>query len=75
MCIEDLVPVALGRYIRALLSSMNQAETAGSIAASSSEHQLEKIFALFMEQGNLWPEICGAPEIKSPEISESSLYG
>ncbi|KAJ0030881.1 hypothetical protein Pint_12896 [Pistacia integerrima] len=75
LCIEDLVPVALGRYIRALLSSMNQAEAAGSIAASSSEHQLEKIFALFMEQGNLWPEICGAPEIKSPEISESSLYG
>ncbi|KAK3213035.1 hypothetical protein Dsin_017741 [Dipteronia sinensis] len=75
LCIEDLVPVALGRYIRALLSSMQHGETAVSGAAGSSEHQLEKIFALFMEQGSLWPEICCAPEIKSTEISESSLYG
>ncbi|KAL5850527.1 hypothetical protein ACOSQ4_008540 [Xanthoceras sorbifolium] len=75
LCIEDLVPVALGRYIRALLSSMQHGETAGCGAAGSSEHQLEKIFALFMEQGNLWPEICCAPEIRSAEISESSLYG
>lgn len=75
MCIEDLVPVALGRHIKALILSMHQAETVGSGAARSSEHVLEKLFALFMEQGNLWPEICGLPEIKSIEISESSLYG
>ncbi|KAG6649279.1 calcineurin-binding protein 1 isoform X3 [Carya illinoinensis] len=75
LCIEDLVPVALGRYIKALISSMHQAETVGSGAASGSEHVLEKLFALFMEQGNLWPEICGLPEIKSIEISESHLYG
>lgn len=75
MCIEDLVPVALGRYIRALLSSMHHSGITYSSAGSSSELVLEKIFALFMEQGNLWPEICGAPEIMSPEISESSLYG
>ncbi|KAJ4708134.1 Tetratricopeptide repeat (TPR)-like superfamily protein [Melia azedarach] len=75
LCVEDLVPVALGRYIRALLLTMHQTETAGSGAVSSSEQKLEKIFSIFMEQGNLWPEICGAPEIKSPEISESSLYG
>ncbi|XP_041019240.1 calcineurin-binding protein 1 isoform X3 [Juglans microcarpa x Juglans regia] len=72
---KDLVPVALGRYIKALISSMHQAETVGSGAASGSEHVLEKLFALFMEQGNLWPEICGLPEIKSIEISESRLYG
>ncbi|XP_024034342.1 uncharacterized protein LOC18055037 isoform X1 [Citrus clementina] len=75
LCIEDLVPVALGRYIRALLSSMHHSGIIYSSAGSSSELVLEKIFALFMEQGNLWPEICGAPEIMSPEISESSLYG
>ena len=75
LCIEDLVPVALGRHIKALVLSMNQVETAGADPAFSLEHQLEKIFGLFMEQGTLWPEICCLPEIKSPEISESSLYG
>ncbi|KAE8687620.1 hypothetical protein F3Y22_tig00111013pilonHSYRG00255 [Hibiscus syriacus] len=69
LCIEDLVPVALGRHIKALVLSMNQIETAAAA------DQLEKIFGLFMEQGTLWPEICCLPEIKSPEISESSLYG
>ncbi|KAA8525215.1 hypothetical protein F0562_006921 [Nyssa sinensis] len=75
-CLEDLVPVALGRYIKALISSMHQTETGGTGAASSSlEHLLEKMFSLFMEQMNLWSDICSLPEIKSPELSESSLYG
>ncbi|GMI95007.1 Calcineurin Binding protein 1 [Hibiscus trionum] len=69
LCIEDLVPVSLGRHIKALVLSMNQVETAAAA------DQLEKIFGLFMEHGTLWPEICCLPEIKSPEISESSLYG
>ncbi|KDP34142.1 hypothetical protein JCGZ_07713 [Jatropha curcas] len=72
LCIEDLVPVALGRFIKALVSSMHQA---GSCAPGNSEHQLEKMFSLFMEQGNLWPEVFSLPETKSPEISEGSLYG
>lgn len=54
---------------------MQQGDPAESDAAGTSEHQLEKIFALFMEQGNLWPEICCAPEIMSGVVSESSLYG
>ncbi|KAM1022369.1 hypothetical protein ACFX15_042521 [Malus domestica] len=75
LCIEDLVPVALGRYVKALISSIRQAKTVGSGATSNSEHILEKVFCLFMEQGNLWPEICALPEIKVTETSESSLYG
>uniref|UniRef100_A0A803QRQ8 Uncharacterized protein n=1 Tax=Cannabis sativa TaxID=3483 RepID=A0A803QRQ8_CANSA len=74
LCIEDLVPVALGRYVKALVSSMGQAEKVGG-AASSSEQILEKLFSLFIEQGNLWPEICSLSETKGPETSESSLYG
>ncbi|WCJ29540.1 Tetratricopeptide repeat (TPR)-like superfamily protein [Euphorbia peplus] len=72
LCIEDLVPVALGRLVKALVSSMHQA---GSSSPVGSEHQLEKMFSLFMEQGNLWPEIFSLPEIRGPEISEGSLYG
>ncbi|CAK7353102.1 unnamed protein product [Dovyalis caffra] len=75
LCIEDLVPVALGRFIKTLILSMFQAETAGSGVPGCSGQQLEKMFSLFMEQGNLWPEILSLPEIRSPEISESSLYG
>ncbi|XVE70975.1 hypothetical protein DITRI_Ditri10aG0113000 [Diplodiscus trichospermus] len=76
LCIEDIVPVALGRHIKALVLSMSQVENNGADPTCSFEHQLEKIFGLFMEQGTLWPEICCLPEIKkSPEISESSLYG
>ncbi|KAJ4839309.1 hypothetical protein Tsubulata_018120 [Turnera subulata] len=73
-CIH-LVPVALGRLIKALISSMHRAENVGCGTAGSSELQQEKIFSLFMEQGNLWPEIFSLPEFKSPEISESNLYG
>lgn len=54
---------------------MHQAEKVGHGAPSSSEQILEKMFSLFIEQGNLWPEICGLSEIKGRETSESSLYG
>ncbi|GFZ08499.1 tetratricopeptide repeat (TPR)-like superfamily protein [Actinidia rufa] len=75
LCLEDLVPVALGRYVRALISSMHQTENVASGAASTSEHLLEKMFLLFVEQMNLWSDICYIPEISSPEFSESNLYG
>ncbi|KAG8375629.1 hypothetical protein BUALT_Bualt10G0120200 [Buddleja alternifolia] len=71
LCLEDLVPVALGRYIKALIISICQADT----AIDSGEHLLEKLFNLFLEQVNLWSDICSLPELKSPELTESSLYG
>ncbi|XP_010546513.1 PREDICTED: uncharacterized protein LOC104818581 [Tarenaya hassleriana] len=73
LCIEDLVPVAIGRYINTLVSSMSQGESAGS--KSHPDSQLEKIFSLFLEQGSIWPEICNLPETRGPEMSESSLNG
>ncbi|CAI0441429.1 unnamed protein product [Linum tenue] len=75
LCIEDLVPVGLGRLIKALVSSIHQAESAESSTPGTSEPQLEKLFSLFMEQGNLWPEILCLPETQSPEFTDSSLYG
>ncbi|XP_023523986.1 uncharacterized protein LOC111788067 [Cucurbita pepo subsp. pepo] len=75
LCIEDLVPVALGRYVKVLITSVRQVGIASCGDASGYEHILEKIFALFMEQGNLWPELCSLPEIQGPGISESNLYG
>lgn len=74
LCLEDLVPVALGRYIKALIMSVRQ-PIAGSYAATNyAEQMLEKLFNLFLEQVNLWSDICSLPELKSPEWTENSLY-
>ncbi|KAK9077678.1 hypothetical protein SSX86_006015 [Deinandra increscens subsp. villosa] len=75
LCLEDLVPITLGRYIKALVSSINQIETGTNTDNAALEHLLEKMFSLYIEQMNLWSDICSLPEIKSPELSESSLFG
>ncbi|MED6221738.1 Calcineurin-binding protein cabin-1 [Stylosanthes scabra] len=75
LCIEDIVPVAIGRYLKALISAMGHFRTSSSGQVSSSDNVLEKMFALFMEQGGLWPEICSLPEIESPDTSDSIIYG
>lgn len=76
LCIEDLVPVAIARYVKALISTMRHPhQTTSSSTVSSSDQVLERLFTLFMEQGSLWPEICSLPEIISPDTSESILYG
>ncbi|KAK4742823.1 hypothetical protein SAY87_000824 [Trapa incisa] len=72
LCVEDLVPVALGRYIKALLISMHQTQSGMGI---NSENILERLFSLFMEQGNLWADLCSLPEMKGSGISENNLYG
>ncbi|MCH95385.1 TPR repeat protein, partial [Trifolium medium] len=75
LCIEDLVPVAIGKYLKALISTMRHSQTTASAPMSSSDNVLERMFALFMEQGSLWPEICSLPEIECPDTSESIVYG
>lgn len=75
MCIEDLVPIAFGHYVKTLALSMHRGETSTVDVGSHSDHPLEKMFTLFMEPANLWPELCSLPEIISAEISDISLYG
>jgi len=75
LCIEDLIPVAIGRYLKALISTMCHSQTTASGSVSSSNNVLERMFALFMEQGSLWPEICSLPEIEGSDMSETIIYG
>ncbi|KAL2340079.1 hypothetical protein Fmac_008019 [Flemingia macrophylla] len=75
LCIEDLIPVAIGRYLKVLISTMFHSQTTASGSMSSSDNVLERMFTLFMEQGSLWPEICSLPEIEGPDMSESMIYG
>ncbi|CAN1219117.1 Calcineurin-binding protein 1 [Linum perenne] len=71
LCVEDLVIVALARLVKALVSSIDQVENVNG----STEQKLEKVFSLFIEQGNLWPAIIRLAVTQSPECTESSLYG
>ncbi|CAK9158814.1 unnamed protein product [Ilex paraguariensis] len=75
LCLEDLVPVALGRYIKALTSSIRRSDNGSGAASGSLDHLLEKMFSLFLEQVTLWSDICNLPEIKGPELVESNLHG
>lgn len=75
LCIEDLIPVAIGRYLKALISTIRHSQTAASGSVTSYDNVLERMFALFMEQGSLWPEICSLTEIEGSDMSESIIYG
>lgn len=74
LCLEDIVPLVLGRYMKALILSVRQSENGTDAGGGAIEHLLEKIFSLFLEQVNLWSDICSLPEIKTPELTENCLY-
>ncbi|XP_071917630.1 calcineurin-binding protein 1 isoform X2 [Coffea arabica] len=74
-CLEDIVPVAIGRYIKTLILSIQQSLSCSDPTRGAIEHLLEKLFSLFLDQVNLWSDICNLPEIKTPELTESYLYG
>ncbi|XP_077210122.1 tetratricopeptide repeat (TPR)-like superfamily protein isoform X2 [Tasmannia lanceolata] len=74
LCLEDIAPVALTRYIQALTLSICHTETLGSGSVNSLDLLLERMFNLFMEHGNLWTDKSSLPEMNSPELSENSLY-
>ncbi|KAL5697701.1 hypothetical protein ACHQM5_028819 [Ranunculus cassubicifolius] len=72
LCLEDVVPVSLGRLILAITSSIHQVESLGK---NIPQHLLERMFNLFLDQASLWMDISSLPEIKNPDLSESSFYG
>ncbi|CAH9121246.1 unnamed protein product [Cuscuta epithymum] len=75
LCLEDLIPVVLGRYIMALILCLRQTSDGSDSTDNSVEYPLEKMFCLFLEQTGLWSDICCLPEIRSSELTESHLFG
>lgn len=75
LCLGDIVPVALGKYIQVLTSSINNAENLGSTDSNSLEQMLERMFNIFIDHVNLWADISSLPEVNNPDLSESCLYG
>ncbi|KAF0927405.1 hypothetical protein E2562_032713 [Oryza meyeriana var. granulata] len=74
LCLGDIVPVGLGKYLQILTSAIRNPEIRQVSGDASVEHLLEKMFGVFMDHANLWADISTIPEVNSPELSESNLY-
>uniref|UniRef100_A0A0E0KHJ8 Uncharacterized protein n=1 Tax=Oryza punctata TaxID=4537 RepID=A0A0E0KHJ8_ORYPU len=74
LCLGDIVPVGLGKYLQVLTSAIRNPEIRRVSSDASVENLLEKMFGVFMDHANLWADISTIPEVNSPELSESNLY-
>ncbi|KAJ3687084.1 hypothetical protein LUZ61_016248 [Rhynchospora tenuis] len=70
LCIVDLVPVALGKYIQVLTSTIRNASDTTVV-----EQLLEKMFSAFMDHASTWGDVGSLPEVNCPELSETNLFG
>lgn len=70
LCIVDMVPVALGKYIQVLTSTIKVSSDAAAV-----EQLLEKMFSAFMDHASMWGEVGSLPEVNCPELSETNLFG
>ncbi|XP_006651699.2 calcineurin-binding protein 1 [Oryza brachyantha] len=74
LCLGDIVPVGLGKYLQVLTSAIRDPEIRRASGDASVEHLLEKMFGVFMDHANLWADISTIREVNSPDLSESNLY-
>ncbi|PWZ56789.1 Calcineurin-binding protein cabin-1 [Zea mays] len=74
LCLGDIVPVGLGKYILVLTAAIHNPEIRRASGDASVEQLLEKMFTVFMDHANMWADISNIPEVNSPELSESNLY-
>uniref|UniRef100_K4A4Q4 Uncharacterized protein n=1 Tax=Setaria italica TaxID=4555 RepID=K4A4Q4_SETIT len=74
LCLGDIVPVGLGKYLQVLTAAINNPEVRRASGDASVEQLLEKMFSVFMDHANLWADISTIPEVNCPELSESNLY-
>lgn len=73
LCLEDIVPVALGRYLQTIVLSI-QHEERYSFGEATREQLLDRMFNLSMDHGNLWTDISNLPELKKHNFSDSTIY-
>ncbi|XP_020257263.1 uncharacterized protein LOC109833848 isoform X2 [Asparagus officinalis] len=74
LCLGDIVPVGLGKYVQVLTSSIRKVQNTGATDSASLEPMLERMFNIFMDHANLWADISSLPEVNNPDLSESNLY-
>ena len=76
LCLVDIVPVVLGRYVKVLSLLVNDGER-GELAdpALTLDTLLERLFNVLLDHVNQLADLGNPPEVNCPELSESSLYG
>ena len=74
MCLGDIVPVGLGKYLQVLTAAIHDPEIRRASGDASVEQLLEKMFTVFIDHTNMWADISTIPEVNSPELSETNLY-
>lgn len=75
LCLGDIVPVALGKYIQVLTSSIRSAQNLAATDSGPIEQMLERMFNIFMDHAYLWADMSSLPEVNNPDLSESNLHG
>ncbi|KAK8963966.1 hypothetical protein KSP40_PGU011594 [Platanthera guangdongensis] len=75
LCLFDIVPIVIGKYVQVLASSIRNAGVAGSTDNSTLEQYLDRMFTLFMDHVSILSDLNSLPELNKSEISESNLYG
>ncbi|XP_020680903.1 calcineurin-binding protein 1 isoform X1 [Dendrobium catenatum] len=75
LCLCDILPIAIGKYVQVLASSIRNAGAVGSIDKSTLEQLLERMFNLIIDHVSILADFSGLPEVNSPEISEANLCG
>ncbi|KAE8809006.1 hypothetical protein D1007_14433 [Hordeum vulgare] len=75
LCLGDIVPVGLGKYLQVLTAAIRDPEIRQVCGDVSTEQLLEKMFGVFMDHANMLGDISTIPEVNSPELLESNLYG
>ncbi|KAG0463525.1 hypothetical protein HPP92_019594 [Vanilla planifolia] len=75
LCLCDIVPIAIGKYIQVLASSIRNSVATRPTDSASLEQFLDRLFNLFIDHVSILPDLSSLPEVNDPEISETNIYG
>lgn len=75
LCLYDIVPIAIGKYLQVLTSSIRSAGASGSTDNTSLEQYLDRLFSLFIDHVSGLADLICYPELNKHEISETNLCG
>ncbi|XP_020576011.1 uncharacterized protein LOC110021739 isoform X2 [Phalaenopsis equestris] len=75
LCLCDIVPIAIGKYVQVLASSIQNAGAVGSADKNALEQLLDRMFNLFIDHVSILADLSSLPELNYSEISEANLCG
>ncbi|PKA54347.1 hypothetical protein AXF42_Ash000180 [Apostasia shenzhenica] len=75
LCLCDIVPIAIGKNIQVLASSIQNAGALGSTDSSSLEQFLDRLLNLLIDHVSILADLSALPDINDPQMSEANLCG